>query len=358
MFNNIINKKVLVTGHTGFKGSWLALWLLKLGASVVGISKDIPTNPSNFEILKLEKEINHYIEDIRNLDKLKKIFSLEKPDIIFHLAAQPIVSKSYQKPVETITTNVIGTANILECLRDIDYNCTAIVITSDKCYDNVEWYWGYRENDRLGGKDIYSGSKGAAELIIKSYLHSFLKFKKNIKIGITRAGNVIGGGDWAEDRIIPDCIRAWSKNKKVKIRNPASTRPWQYVLEPLSGYLTLAQKLEDNENLNGEAFNFGPFSQDIVTVKKLINDIAKYWNLRSDEAFEIETNTAFKEASLLKLNCDKALHYLKWSPTLKYDEMVKFTAEWYLDYHSGKNILNKSLSIIEYFENKFFTKKT
>jgi len=341
-----------VTGHTGFKGSWLTVWLLKLGAKVIGISKDIPTKPSMFEVLRLNNKITHYFEDIRNLTNLKKIFFREEPDFIFHLAAQPIVSESYNDPINTITTNVIGTANILDCLKKATHHCIAIIITSDKCYDNVEWCWGYRENDRLGGKDIYSGSKGAAELIIKSYFHSFLKEKKNITIGITRAGNVIGGGDWAKDRIVPDCVRAWSRKEKVFIRNPYATRPWQHVLEPLSGYLTLAEKLQKNsENINGEAFNFGPASHEVVTVKTLISDLAKYWNISDNNAFEIKSEKKFHEAGLLKLNCDKALHHLKWKPTLNYNKTVKFTAEWYYKFYNiNDNMYEFTLDQIDEYE--------
>ena len=251
MFNNPYqNKKVLITGHTGFKGSWLTTWLLRLGATVVGISKDILTNPSMFEILGLKDKIRHHSFDIRALNLLKNTIQKEKPDFIFHLAAQAIVSVSYEDPVETITSNAIGTMNLLESLRKIDWGCTAVIITSDKCYDNVEREQGYKETDTLGGKDIYSGSKGAAELIIKSYLESFfLSFNHPVKVGIARAGNVIGGGDWAKDRIVVDSIKAWSKKRFVEIRSPKATRPWQHVLEPLSGYLVLAYYLKKNHSL-------------------------------------------------------------------------------------------------------------
>lgn len=246
------NKKVLVTGNTGFKGTWLTLWLLKMQAIVIGISKDIPTNPSMFEDIGLIKKINHYFEDIANEDAVKKIIHKEKPDYVFHLATQAIVSESYKNPLDTIKTNVLGTAVLLDSLRLLDSPCTAVIITSDKCYDNVEWCWGYRENDRLGGKDIYSASKAAAENIFKAYYNSFLaKKSENIRIATARAGNVIGGGDWANDRLIPDCIRAWSAGEKVTIRSPESTRPWQHVLEPLSGYLKLAMMLNIRPVLSG-----------------------------------------------------------------------------------------------------------
>ena len=210
------NKKVLITGNTGFKGSWLTIWLLKLGAKIYGISKDIPTIPSMFEELGLKNQIDHYERDVRDLESIKKIIEEIKPDFLFHLAAQSLVSISYSDPIETISTNIMGTTNVLEALKESNHNCVGIIITSDKCYDNVEWVWGYKESDTLGGKDVYSGSKGAAELVFKSYYNSF--FKKdgsNVKIATSRAGNVIGGGDWARDRIVPDCMHAWSKNEIV-----------------------------------------------------------------------------------------------------------------------------------------------
>jgi CDP-glucose 4,6-dehydratase len=260
MFSSIYkNKKVLVTGHTGFKGSWLTTWLLKLKANVIGISKDIPTHPSMFEELNLEEKIKHYQEDIRNLSKMSEIILDEKPDFLFHLAAQSLVSVSYDDPIETISSNLLGTANILEALKISNHKCTSIIITSDKAYENVEQIWGYKEDDKMGGRDIYSGSKGAAELIIKSYYHSFFKNKEsNITLAIGRAGNVIGGGDWAKDRIVVDCMKSWSDNKSVEIRSPKATRPWQHALEPLSGYLNLGQVLCEDGGLHGESFNFGP----------------------------------------------------------------------------------------------------
>lgn len=355
MFGNIYkDKKILVTGHTGFKGTWLTTWLLKLGAKVVGISKDIPTTPSMFEKLKLEEQIKHYKEDIRNLDKMTEIISTEKPDFLFHLAAQPIVSTSYKDPIETISSNVIGTANILEALKNSNHKCTAVIITSDKAYDNVEQVWGYKEDDKMGGKDIYSGSKGAAELIIKSYYHSFFKAKtSNVKLAIGRAGNVIGGGDWAKDRIVVDCMEAWSKRKSVEIRSPKATRPWQHVLEPLSGYLNLGQALYEDASLDGEAFNFGPRAEQNHTVKQLLEDLSEYWHFDSvEEAFKVTDNIPFHEAGLLKLNCDKALFYLKWQANLEYKNTIRFTSEWYYDfYNSNKNMLDKTLEQILEYEN-------
>ena len=354
MFNNYYkNKRVLVTGHTGFKGSWFTIWLLSLGAKVYGISKDIPTEPSLFEVTGLEKRINHYTQDIRDLDRTKNAIGEIKPDFLFHLAAQPLVSVSYADPIETISTNVMGTANILEALRITNNKCIGIIITSDKCYDNVEWVWGYKETNSLGGKDIYSGSKGAAELIIKSYYHSFFKKSdSNVKVVSVRAGNVIGGGDWAKDRIVPDCMRAWSKNEIVETRSHKATRPWQHVLEPLSGYLTLGQQLYEGNGLSGESFNFGPLSQYSYTVEELLQDLSKYWNIQDpSKGYKITDDIKFHEAGLLKLNCDKALFHLKWLPTLSYDKMIEFTGSWYYDFYKGKtNMLDFTLSQIEEYE--------
>lgn len=341
MFDNIYNgKKVVITGNTGFKGSWLTVWLLKLGAKVIGISKDIPTNPSMFEALQLESKITYFKEDLRNYQAVKKIISTIKPDFIFHLAAQPLVVASYLIPLETITTNVVGTANILESLRELNPFCIAVIITSDKCYDNVEWVWGYKETDTLGGKDIYSGSKGAAELIIKSYYHSFFKdpSRSNVKLISTRAGNVIGGGDWADYRIVPDCIRAWRNGDSVEIRSPKATRPWQHVLEPLCGYLAIATELSKNAKLNGENFNFGPHTEHTKTVYDLLNDLSKYWNLKQEPSRFSENLSEFHEAGLLKLNCDKALFHLNWLPAMDYHKLIEFTSTWYYSFYYDKNI--------------------
>jgi CDP-glucose 4,6-dehydratase len=354
MFKNIYqNKKVLVTGHTGFKGAWLVTWLLKLDANVVGISKDVPTEPSMFEVLGLQDKISHYQEDIRGLERMTEIVAYEKPDFLFHLAAQAIVSTSYENPIETITSNVIGTTNILEALRKSNHKCTAVIITSDKAYENVEQIWGYKENDQMGGRDVYSGSKGAAELIIKSYYHSFFKSdKSNVRLAIARAGNVIGGGDWAKDRIVVDAVVAWHQGGKVEIRSPEATRPWQHVLEPLSGYLNLGQRLYSDKSFNGEGFNFGPRAEQNRTVKDLLQDLSKYWNFdNSTDAFTITDNIPFHEAGLLKLNCDKALARLKWQATLDYQSTIKFTSQWYYQfYNHDKDILAQTIQQISNYE--------
>ena len=337
MFNNIYkNKVVLIAGNTGFKGSWLSIWLLKLGAKVYGISKDIPSNPSMYKALKLSDKVHHFEKDIRDYGSVMSTIKDIKPDFIFHLAAQSLVSVSYSSPLDTISTNVMGTTNILESLKELNHKCTAIIITSDKCYDNVEWVWGYKETDYLGGKDIYSGSKGAAEIIFKSYFHSFFnKVQSNVKVATTRAGNVIGGGDWAKDRIVPDCMRSWSNNDIVEIRNPHATRPWQHVLEPLSGYLSLGEKLFNENKLNGESFNFGPESKYNYSVEEILKDLSLHWNYKNaSDSYKIISQESFYEAGLLKLNCDKALLLLDWLPILEYSQLIEFTGLWYFNYYN------------------------
>ncbi len=335
MFQNIFkDKKVIVTGHTGFKGGWTSLWLNIMGAKVYGISNTIPTVPALFEVASVTGQTQSFMEDIRDLEKMKSIFREVKPDFVFHLAAQPIVKLAYEDPIGCMTTNIIGTANILEALRGLENKCVAVMITSDKCYDNVEWVWGYKETDPLGGKDPYSASKGGAELMIKTYFHSYFCKKENIKIASVRAGNVIGGGDWAASRIVPDCFRAWAKNEKVVIRSPHATRPWQHVLEPISGYLRVAELLAVSpENLNGEAFNFGPPVDQNHTVLDLLQQLAKTWNPNDDDIVQVASSD-FNEAGLLKLNIDKALYYLNWKPVLNFIETSDFTANWYKKYYS------------------------
>tara|TARA_B100001996_G_scaffold73976_1_gene54579 strand:- start:842 stop:1909 length:1068 start_codon:yes stop_codon:yes gene_type:complete len=333
MKNIFKNKKVLITGHTGFKGSWLTAWLNILEANILAVSKDIPTKPAHYDLIKdqLNEDI---IADISNFDDISKIIIEHKPDFLFHLAAQPIVLTSYSEPFKTFQSNTLGTLNILESLRISNHNCCAVIITSDKCYENIDKKIKYKENDRVGGKDPYSASKGSAEIIIKSYYESFFKKNNsNIKIASTRAGNVIGGGDWAQHRIIPDCIRAWSKDKDAVIRNPISTRPWQHVLEPLSGYLTLATQLQNNEKINGEAFNFGPSDNNEYSVKDLVDELSKQWP-NSTWIDTSKNNQDLYEASLLSLNCEKALKLLEWKSILNFPETAKWTGEWYYAYYN------------------------
>ena len=337
VFKNFNGKKILVTGHTGFKGTWLSIWLKQLGAKVHGVSFNIPSNPSHFIAANLSSQIEDHTLDIRDANSLAELVRKIQPDFVFHLAAQSLVRPSYENPLETITTNAIGSANLLDALRGINNRVVAIMITSDKAYDNVEWVWGYRETDRLGGKDPYSASKGMAELAIRSYVDSFFSSPdSNVRVGITRAGNVIGGGDWAVDRIVPDCMEAWANGKTVDIRSPHATRPWQHVLEPLSGYLCLAENLYLDDQNHGEAYNFGPSADQNYPVSKLIDEMSEYWN-------QIKWNDVSKneghvhEAGLLKLNCDKALSDLKWYSALQFEETVKMTVEWYKEYYQNQN---------------------
>ncbi len=322
-------KTVLITGHTGFKGAWLTAWLKQLGAQIVGVALDPPTHPSHFAAAKLADGITDHLVDIRNQNQLQELILSTQPDFVFHLAAQALVRHSYSSPVETWQINVLGTLYLLEALRKLDKACAAVIITSDKCYDNVEWVWGYRENDALGGPDPYSASKGAAELVIRSHIKSYFSGDtKPVRIASARAGNVIGGGDWAADRIMPDCVKAWSIGEKVKLRNPHSTRPWQHVLEPLSGYLNLAIALTQHPGLHGEAFNFGPGAQQNHSVLELVKEMSQHW---PQVRWQDVSTTSFGpyESGLLKLNCDKALHELRWHAVMGFQETVKMTADWY-----------------------------
>lgn len=346
------NKTVVVTGHTGFKGSWLVSWLKQLGANVVGIALDPPTKISHFTVAHIAADMTDIRIDIRDRDALEDVIVKAQPDFVFHLAAQALVRSSYNLPVETWQTNVLGTLHVLEALRKLEKSCIAVFITSDKCYDNVEWVWGYRETDALGGPDPYSASKGAAELAIRSHIKSFFpKDTSKIRIASARAGNVIGGGDWAADRIVPDCVLAWSRKESVKLRNPRSTRPWQHVLEPLGGYLTLAAALVERPELHGESFNFGPPSHQNHSVLELVQQMALHWDQVRWEDVSRDTKGPY-ESGLLKLNCDKALHYLCWEAVLGFKETVRLTAEWYRAYYEQPELIADVTAdqIIKYIE--------
>ena len=355
MWNNnfFLNKKVLITGNTGFKGSWLSIWLDLLGAKIYGLALEPPTNPSLFEKANLDSFTENNIIDIKDTDKVINVIRKIEPDYIFHLAAQPLVSLSYLKTVETWKTNLIGTVNILESLRLLNNECIGIIITSDKCYDNQEWEWGYRENDLLGGADPYSASKGSAELAFSSYYRSFFSNnnENKIKICSARAGNVIGGGDWADNRIVPDCIKAWTKGNPVNIKSPKSTRPFQHVLEPLNGYITLAEKLKLNKKLSGHSFNFGPPSNFNYQVIDVVKELSKKWINSSWEIKEKQNN--YYESKLLKLNCDKALSLLNWEPILDFNTTIDMTSDWYYSFYNIKNldVLEKCRQQIKAFMN-------
>ena len=326
-------KTVVITGQTGFKGAWLTAWLKLLGARVVGIALDPPTVPSHFQVAQLAEGMTDLRIDVRDRAAIEEAIVSAQPDFVFHLAAQALVRQSYDDPLETWQVNVMGTLHVLEALRKLDKSCAAVIITSDKCYDNVEWVWGYRETDALGGPDPYSASKGAAELAIRSHIKSYFpKATSKVRIASARAGNVIGGGDWATDRIIPDCVKAWSVDTPVELRNPHSTRPWQHVLEPLSGYLCLAMALARQPNLHGEPFNFGPPAQQNHSVLELVQKMAVYWDqVRWQDVSQASSGPY--ESGLLKLNCDKALHQLQWRAVLGFEDTVRMTAEWYRGYY-------------------------
>jgi len=332
------NKCVLVTGHTGFKGSWLAIWLKELGADVIGYALAPPSEPNNFKATMLQERITHIHGDVRNLDHLLETFRKHQPEFVFHLAAQPLVRLSYDEPKMTFDTNVGGTVNILEAVRLTPSVKVLVNITSDKCYENKEWVWGYRENDPLGGDDPYSASKGCAELVFSAYLKSF--FSQNAAQGraigaaSARAGNVIGGGDWGADRLVPDCIRALSGHQPIGIRNPRAVRPWQHVLEPLGGYLLLGAALWQDPKKYSGPWNFGPDDGSHLTVAEMADRLIKYWGDGSWE--DLSAPQALHEAKLLKLCCDKAHAELYWYSALTIDECLQMTANWYKIFYMAK----------------------
>lgn len=347
LFKNFKNKKVLVTGHTGFKGFWLSLWLKKLGSDVYGLSLNNHNNSSK-NILKHYESINNYYFDIANIKKTKDLIRKIKPDYVFHLAAQALVVNSFKDPINTWLTNVFGTQSVLESANVLKKNCVCVFITSDKCYENLEWIWGYKEDDRLGGSDPYSSSKAACELLIKSYYKSFFNNQSNkIRIASARAGNVIGGNDWSKYRLIPDVVRSWSKNKNVNIRNPKSTRPWQHVLEPISGYLVLASKLKNKKLLNGEAYNFGPSTVENYDVEYIIKKCSKLWDKKKWNI----SKKLVDESGLLKLNSDKAFKHLNWRSKLNINQTLNLTIDWYKHYYNNPNdIIEFSNKQIEFYE--------
>ncbi|PIE62658.1 MAG: CDP-glucose 4,6-dehydratase [Desulfobacter postgatei] len=335
------NKKVLITGHTGFKGSWLALWLSTLSADIIGYSLTPPTEPNHFRLLNME--LISLTGDIRDLENLKQIFKAYQPEIIFHLAAQAIVKDSYKDPVTTFSSNVMGTVNILEAARGIDSVKAIINVTSDKCYENKEWAWGYREIDPMGGYDPYSASKGCTEILTRCWQKTFFNSEEYCKthqtlLASTRAGNVIGGGDWAPHRLIPDIVRAIHQHEKVKIRNPHSIRPWQHVLEPLSGYLLLGQKLLEGEKDFAQAWNFGPSFEENITVEEVVQTMKHIWPEMEYERAQIQDQS--HEAGILKLDTSKARQHLKWKPVWDCSQAIQYTAEWYKEFYNNGSILS------------------
>lgn len=342
-------RKIFITGDTGFKGSWLAYILSNTGSEVCGYALPPTESCRNFSLLGLAKKIRHIDGDIRNSERLFNSLNEFKPEVVFHLAAQPLVRLSYKQPAYTFETNIMGTVNMLDSARKIETIKSLILVTSDKCYQNNEWFWGYRENDQLGGHDPYSASKAAAEIVFSSFKDSFFSMTSKKGVASVRAGNVIGGGDWSEDRIVPDCIRAVRNGNPVILRNPNSTRPWQHVLEPLSGYMLLASKLYDDCNRYSGSWNFGPEMRSIRTVEELTKEIIANWGEGSYEVFKAENS--FREAGLLHLNCDKAKQVLDWVPRWEFEPTIKKTVEWYKTYYDNENKIEDitEQQIAEYF---------
>lgn len=349
------DKKVLITGHTGFKGSWLSLWLKTLGAEIIGVSLDPPSKPSLYEKANISDDLVSIKQNICDLKEVKRIFQEHQPEIVFHLAAQPLVRYSYINPVETYETNIMGTLNVLEGIRSINKVRAAVFVTSDKCYENTETDKAYSEDDPMGGYDPYSSSKGAAEILISSYRRSFFSGKNfdkhNTAIASARAGNVIGGGDWAQDRLIPDIIRSFQKKEKVIIRSPKAIRPWQHVLEPLSGYMQLAELLYLKGCKYAEPWNFGPSNEDAQPVELIVEKIAELWG--DNSKWSKDDNSYEHEATFLKLSCNKAFKNLNWKPKWSLDEALLKIVEW----HKDEVLLNSKpkelcLSQIKDYQNK------
>ncbi len=328
-------KTVLITGHTGFKGSWLALWLQKLNVNVIGYALSAPTSPSLFEVAEVSKNMRSVVGDVRDVDSLKALIKEHNPDIVIHLAAQALVRHSYEFPVETFATNVMGTVNVLEAVRASSTVRAVLVITSDKCYENKEWVWGYRESDAMGGYDPYSSSKGCAELVIAAYRNSFFK-EAGIALASARAGNVIGGGDWARDRLIPDIVRSFMDSEVVTIRNPPSIRPWQHVLEPLHGYMVLLKHMVEHGESFSEGWNFGPDMGDAKPVSWIADQLAGLWG--GDAQWKQDDSQHPHEAHCLRLDTSKARSLLGWGPQLRLSTALEWVVEWYRDFHQGINM--------------------
>lgn len=349
--NSFSDKRVFVTGHTGFKGSWLVYLLKELGAEVMGYSLPENQKKSHFNLLNLKDEINHVEGDIRNAKVLNNAINSFQPEYLIHLAAQSLVKESFKKPVITYETNVLGAVNLLDAVKNSNSIRSLVFITSDKCYENYDWIWGYRENDRIGGRDPYSASKGAAEIIFSSYERSFFCYREKLGAASTRAGNVIGGGDWAVDRIVPDCIRAIEEKQDLILRNPNATRPWQHVLEPISGYLLLATQLYNNPNIFSGSWNFGPPTSEVRNVEQVAKKI--FFHLGSGKIKNELSENQHHEAGLLQLNCDKSNQLLGWTPRWNVEKTLKMTADWYRVFLDGGDIRNVTKNQINSYFSEF-----
>ena len=344
-------KRVFLTGHTGFKGGWTVLFLTKLGAVVKGYSLAPGSNPSLFESTNICTGIESEFGDVRDLDRLKKSLLNFAPEIVIHMAAQPLVRLSYKNPVETYQTNVMGTVNLFEAVRGCDSVIAVVNVTTDKCYENNEWVWGYREDEAMGGHDPYSSSKGCSELITSSYRRSFFGDKGRVSLASARAGNVIGGGDWSEDRLIPDALYAFERNKPVEIRNPLATRPWQHVLEPISGYLVLAEKLYLDGKIYAEAWNFGPGDESVKSVGEVMDYLATLWP--AEASWVLDGSEHPHEAELLKLDISKVKAKLKWTPTWSLPRTLQSIIDWHQSWLNGDDMRLITLSQIDSYENDF-----
>lgn len=342
-------KRVLLTGHTGFKGSWLSLWLQSMGAQLRGIALAPPTSPSLFDIAHVSEGMDHQIADIRNYDRIRVLFKEFQPEIVIHMAAQPLVRRSYQQPIETYATNVMGTVHVLECARHAGSVRAMVNVTTDKCYENREWAWGYREDEPMGGFDPYSNSKGCAELVSTAYRKSFLQHE-GIALACARAGNVIGGGDWAEDRLIPDILRALEQNEPVRIRNPHAIRPWQHVLEPLSGYLLLAERLYQQGQGDAEGWNFGPRDEDAQPVQWIVEHLCRAWGNGAN--WSLQPGEHPHEANFLKLDISKARQRLQWTPRWSLETTLAHIIEWHQAWRSGANMRAICLKQITQYHNE------
>jgi len=349
-------KRVFLTGHTGFKGAWMSIWLNELGAEVWGYALDPPTEPSLFEKAGLATRIHSIYGDIRDQERMHRAIETAKPEVVIHMAAQPLVNLSYEEPLLTYGTNVMGTANLLEAVRGCESIRAVVIVTTDKCYENKEWDWGYRENEPLGGYDPYSSSKACTEIVTAAYRSSFFNPKDygtthKVAIATARAGNVIGGGDWAKDRLVPDIVRAIGQGRNVMIRSPESIRPWQYVLEPLAGYLVLAERLYTKGIEFAEAWNFGPYDSDAKPVKWIVEQLCKRW--LGAPGFELDIAPKPHEASHLKLDCSKAINRLGWHPTWNLGTALEKIVDWNLEYIQNKDMYSVTTRQIESFEVDF-----
>lgn len=341
-------KRVFLTGHTGFKGSWLSIWLTDMGAQVKGYSLKPNTEPNLFDLANVAVGIKSQFGDIRNYYDLKSSLESFSPEIILHLAAQPLVRESYEDPLETYSTNVMGTANLLQVSRNLPDLRSIVIVTTDKCYENKEWEWGYRENDPMGGYDPYSSSKGCAELVTSAFRRSFFRSTR-VAIASARAGNVIGGGDWSKDRLIPDVIQSYNEGKQVVIRNPKATRPWQHVIEPLSGYLVLAEQLYNNGQAFAEPFNFGPRDEDCQSVESILNNITENW--RDCPGWKLDDESNPHEARFLKLDISKAKHRLNWTPKWNLESTIKRIIDWNNAYNRQEDMRKYCINEIKSYSN-------